>query len=325
MNESTQKYLQFLTNIDKYTSAIQLTEKDREEFLRIVTPARRIIVVGTGTSLPSAQYLSSKLRANFPTKPVYFLSTAKAIREMETLASDDVVVAISYGLNRADSLIILNKASRVCQTIAISGNPSIQLKNNLNICIPPEEERIFCRPVSPLTTLLAIEYLCGVIQSPNMVIDDLGIAKDLDEWLDPTKQTIVLYAADVSYAAELLGITLREGAGMNVSVKDMENYSHGYYGPDTAVLGERQYLIVKSDSAEDTRDYDRAKNLYSLKGFRKYVITAPGDTFYANARLFREIPEIIYRSLVRTGYEMFGPNGMDENRRYHEYRHFENY
>ncbi len=105
----------------------------------------------------------------------------------------------------------------------------------------------------------------------------------------------------------------------------MENYSHGYYGPDTAHLNDRQYIIMKSDSNEDTRDYGRAKGLYETRGFNKFVVEAKGDVVIANQTLFRTVPNLIGNLLIRTDYDMYGPNGMEENRRYHEYEHYTNY
>ena len=323
MNESLQKYTQLTQFIDNYTESVNIPNEEISSFHRIIDAAGRIIVTGTGTSMPTAQYLAARLQKESPAKPIAFLPTAKAIRACDTLTETDVVITISYGLNRADSLIILNKALRKCKTITISGNPSVQLADNLNIVIPPPEERIFCRPVSPLTTLVAIEHLVSGVKIRSM--PRLNIADDLVKWIDPDKQTIILYAADVSFAAELWGIVLREGAGMNVSIKDMENYSHGYYGPDTRMLQNRQYIILKSNSSEDERDFSRAEGLYSIDGFNKYIITSPGATYISNAALFREVPEVIVKLLSRTGYDMYGPHGMDENRKYHEYEHYQDY
>lgn len=325
MNDSTKNYLQLVSTIDDYTRAIDISPDQRDRFIATVRRSRKIIVTGTGTSLPTAQYLADRLRRQFPEKPVYFLPTGKAIREIDHLESDDLVIIISYGLNRADSLIMLNKAIDRCAVVTLSGNPELDLGDNQNIVIPPDREKIFCRPISPLTTLMAIEYLCGGTKSASGVIDSVGIHEDLCRWIDPKKQTIILYTAGVSYAAELWGIVLREGAGMNVSTKDVENYSHGYYGPDTAHLRDRQYIILNSDSREDTRDLDRAKGLYSIDNFNSYIVVAKGDTYQANAQLFREATEVVSRILVDTGYDMYGPNGMDNNRRYHEYEHFTDY
>lgn len=323
MNESIKKYTKLTQSIDSYVESIEIADEAAASFRQIIENASRVIVTGTGTSLPTAQYLTERLQNIHISKPIRFLPTAKAIRACDTLLETDVVIVISYGLNRADSLIILNKATQKCKTVTISGNPSITLVDNLNIVVPPPEEKIFCRPVSPLTTLIAIEQL--ISNSKPQVVPRLNIADKLASWIDPDKQTIILYAAGTSFAAELWGIVLREGAGMNVSVKDMENYSHGYYGPDTRKLDDRQYIVIKSDSPEDQRDFSRAEGLYSVDGFNKYIITSPGTTFQSNAQLFREVPEVITKLLQKTGYDMYGPRGMDENRKYHEYEHYRDY
>lgn len=322
MNDSTEKYIKLVNHLDEFAASVDVPLKVQQEFSLRTSSARRIIITGTGTSLPTAQYLTSRLQVLFPDKPIYFLSTAKAIRIADQVDKNDVFVVISYGLNRADALIILEKAARHCKTITVSGNLDVAVDSNLNIVIPPKEEKIFCRPVSPLTTLLAINQLCGDEQNKIQRLSDIDKIAD---GLESDKQTIILYAADVSFAAELWGIVLREGAGMNVSVKDMENYSHGYYGPDTAHLDERQYIIIKSNSREDTRDFERAKGLYTLDHLKKFIITSPGTTVEANTTLFREAPELVARLLTRTGYDMYAPNGMEENRRYHEYEHYTDY
>lgn len=322
MNDSTKKYLNLVDNIDEYVDNISIPPEYLLQFQTLIKSARQIVVTGTGTSLPTAQYLTARLQDIYPSQPVRFLPTAKAIRAADYADKNDIFIVISYGLNRADSLIILEKAGSACKTISISGNASTTLVNNLNIVIPPKEEKIFCRPVSPLTTLIAINQLCGSNGTPTLTALDV---ESLSDWIDPTKQTIILYTADVSYSAELWGIVLREGAGMNVSIKDMENYSHGYYGPDTAHLSDRQYIIMKSDSDEDTRDYERAKGLYEIHGFNKFIVGVKGDVVIGNQTLFRTVPNLIGNLLISTGYDMYGPNGMEENRRYHEYDHYTDY
>lgn len=322
MNDSTKKYLNLVDRIDEYINDTNIPLECIQQFQTLVKSARQIVVTGTGTSFPTAQYLAARLQDIYSSQSVRFLPTAKAIRAAGCADKKDLFIVISYGLNRADSLIILEKAGSVCKTISISGNANAALVNNLNIVIPPEEEKIFCRPVSPLTTLVAINMLCG---SDSVSAPTALDVKLLSDWIDPIKQTIILYAADISYSAELWGIVLREGAGMNVSIKDMENYSHGYYGPDTTHLNDRQYIIMKSDSNEDTRDYGRAKGLYGTRGFNKFVVEAKGGVAVANQTLFRTVPNLIGNLLIRTGYDMYGPNGMEENRRYHEYEHYTNY
>lgn len=327
MNDSTKKYIDLVAHIDEYSSGTDISAELVSNFQATVKIARKVIVTGTGTSLPTAQYLATRLRNLFPALPIYFLPTAKAIRAADHANRSDLFIVVSYGLNRADSLIILEKASQRCKSISISGNREASFDNNLNIIVPPKEERIFCRPVSPLTTLIAIEKLCGGKDPRISPITGLEIPEVelLSKWLDPNKQTIVLYTADVSFSAELWGIVLREGAGMNVSIKDMENYSHGYYGPDTAHLDDRQYIIMKSDSIDDERDFNRAKGLYEVGSFNKFIVTARGDMMAANKSFFRAAPELIARLLTRTNYDMYAPNGMEENRRYHEYEYYKNY
>ncbi len=322
MNKSTEKYIKLVKHLDEFADSVNIPQKEKQEFLSRTSLARRIIITGTGTSLPTAQYLTSRLQLLYPDKPVYFLTTAKAIRMADQANKNDVFIVISYGLNRADALIILEKAVRNCKTITISGNPDVRVNGNLNVVIPPKDEKIFCRPVSPLTTLLVINQLCGNKQNK---IQRLNVINKLASELEPSKQTIILYTADVSFAAELWGIVLREGVGMNVSIKDVENYSHGYYGPDTAHLDKRQFIIIKSSSKDDARDFERAKGLYTLNHFKKFIITAHGTVAEANATLFREVPELVAQLLIRTGYDMYAPNGMEENRRYHEYEHFTDY
>lgn len=322
MNKSTEKYITLVDSLDEFADSVNIPLREKQEFFLRTSLARRIVITGTGTSLPTAQYLTSRLQLLYPNKSIYFLTTAKAIRMADQANKNDIFIVISYGLNRADALIILEKAARNRKTITISGNHSIRVKDNLNIVIPPKEEKIFCRPVSPLTTLLAINQLCGGKQTK---IQRLKNINKLASELETNKQTVILYTADVSFAAELWGIVLREGVGMNVSIKDIENYSHGYYGPDTAHLDKRQFIIIKSNSKDDTRDFERAKGLYALNNFKKFIITASGTMAEANATLFREAPELIAQLLIRTGYDMYAPNGMEENRRYHEYEHFTDY
>lgn len=327
-NDSTQLFIDLLDEIDDYTEQVSVSDIDRQKFQYMISNADRVLVTGTGTSLPAAQYFVDRLQTDHSKKPINFAPTAKAIRTIaENYDSKDVVIIVSHGFNRADALIIRDKAKKKsCKTIVISGNPDAASQADLAIIVPPLKEKIFCRPVSPLTTLLAIESLCtdDLAKTP-ATIPDLKVAKKVAESLDPNKQTVVLYTADVSFAAELWTIMLREGAGMNVSIKDIENYAHGYYGPDTAVLQDRQYIIIKSDSTYDDKDFARAQRLYALKGFNYILVTATGNQFLANAKLFREAPEVIKQLLIRTGHNMYGPVGMDENRYYHEYTHHKDY
>lgn len=327
-NDSTQLFIDLLSKIDDYTKQVSVSDTDRQKFKDIIYKANRILVTGTGTSLPVAQYFASRLQGNYTKKPIYYMPTAKAIRTIDqNYDYEDLVIIVSHGFNRADALIIRDKAKKKsCKTIVISGNPDAVSQADLAIIVPPLKEKIFCRPISPLTSLLAVESLCsdGPAKIPTK-IPDLKMAKNVAKALDPRKQTIVLYSADVSFAAELWTIMLREGAGINASIKDIENYAHGYYGPDTAVLQDRQYIIIISDSVYDRKDFARARGLYTHKGFAHILVTSKGSQFFANAQLFREAPEVIKQLLIRTGHDMYGPVGMDENRYYHEYTHHTDY
>jgi len=324
-NKSTKLFIDLLNDIDGFTTEVKVSNTDKKKFRDIINSAGRVLITGTGTSLPVAQYLAARLQNDHPTRPAYFLPTAKALRMIaDSGSSKDAVIIVSQGFNRSDSLIIHDKAvQKGCGTVIISGNPEAANQAELAITVPPEREKIFCRPVSPLTALLAVETL--FTDSIPAVIPRLGIYGDIARKLDPGKQTVVLYAADVSFAAELWAIMLREGAGLNVSLRDIENYSHGYYGPDTAALKDRQFIILKSDSSYDNKDFARASHLYALKDFSHQVITSPGSRFTANAQLFREASEVVKQLLITTGHDMYGPVGMDENRPYHEYSRYADY
>lgn len=205
-----------------------------------------------------------------------------------------------------------------CNTILLTGKKEPEInKSTLLINIPPENEKIFCRPISPITTILTIRLLLK-LPIPNEV-KNINNLNEITDWIDPKKQVIILFSADVSFGAELWGIVLREGAGLNVLTKDIENYSHGYYGVDTADLTNRQFIIITSDSELDKKDYDRANGLYDIDNFNKKIIRLNKDNLTANLELFKSIPEIIRSIIVKTNYDMNHPLGMENNRKYHEY------
>ena len=146
MNDSTKKYLNLVDRIDEYINDMNISLEYIQQFRTLVKSARQIVVTGTGTSFPTAQYLAARLQDIYSSQSVRFLPTAKAIRAAGCADKKDLFIVICYGLNRADSLIILEKAGSVCKNISISGNANAALVNNLNIVIPPEEEQIFPDP-----------------------------------------------------------------------------------------------------------------------------------------------------------------------------------
>ena len=324
MNHSIKRYIDYSSQIDADAYNTRIDAKTIAEFAKQTSDAGRIFITGTGTSLPTALYLTTRLQEKYD-KQITFLPTAKMIRKISNLNKTDLVIMISHGFNRADARIIYDGASTRSKIIVITGNKNAAvLDTTLLIIIPPEIEKIFCRPISPITTLLAIQQLLGIYNELKTLpkIDDLG---SLISWIDPNKQTIVLYSAGVSFSAELWDIVLREGAGLNVLTKDIENYSHGYYGVDTADLKNRQFIILTSNSKEDIRDFARAKELYNIPGLNKHIVTATGDEFMANLALFVSVPEVVKAIILRTNRDMDHPKGMEENRKYHEYDCYPNY
>lgn len=237
-----------------------------------------------------------------------------------------MVVLVSHGMNRADALIIYENAKTRANMVVVTGNNDYDYsKNTLAIIVPPHKEKIFCRPISPITTFTAICQLFDVNLA--RYNPDVKRAKLLADWIDSKKQTILVYTADTEIAAELWGIVLREGAGLNVLTKDIENYSHGYYGVDTAELDKRQFIILTSESKEDKRDLSRAKNLYSLPRLQSIVYKDEDYTDYYNAnfKLICEIPFVVKNVIEQTGYDMNNPTGKSENRGYHEFSYHKNY
>ncbi len=327
LNASVTEFENLVNGTDTILEKLNISKNIISNFWQMLDRANRVFITGTGTSYPNALFLEHKLQERL-NRVVIFLPTAKMIRKSRSLNSRDLVIIISHGLNRADSLIIYNTCVEICDVVVITGNEKFeeQKSNRLSIVIPPYKEKIFCRPVSPISTLLAINELFTNPINPNSIAR-YEKHKQLTSWMDPFKQLIILYTADMSYSAELWGIILREGAGMNVSIKDIENYSHGYYGVDTANLANRQFLILTSDSSMDIKDLDRANGLYGIAGFNSYVLESKtgGDTFMANLSLFYEGPKLVLDIIKKTNFNMNEPNGMEENRKYHEYDRYENY
>lgn len=324
MIESVEQFSKLISTTTDYTN-YAIPEATKAQTLSKLRSSKRIFVTGTGTSLPSAllfeNLLSSDEFAN--TK---FLPTAKMIRQISHLKTDDTVVLISHGMNRADALIIYENTKKLASTIVISGNSDYKYSDNtLEIIVPPRKEKIFCRPISPITTFIAICQIFDIDLEEYK--PDTQRAKLLADWIDSKKQTILVYTADTEIAATLWGIVLREGAGLNVLTKDIENYSHGYYGVDTAKLNHRQFIILTSDSKEDQRDFNRAKNLYSLPGLEKMVYKADNYTDYYNTnfKFICEVPLVVKDVIMRTEYDMNNPIGKDENREYHEFSNHKNY
>lgn len=314
----------FKTLLDQTHECLEilgLAPEIEKEFWNRVQSARRIYITGIGTSYPTALYLEKILR-NKLEQPVYFLPVGSMIRQAARVAADDLLIIISHGLNRADSLIIINLVADTCPIIAITGNRTTTLpEKTLRIIVPPENEKIFCRPVSPVTTLVAIQQLIERKSTPTpKAIRINNNYKKLARWLRPEIQTIILYTADAYIAAQLWGIILREGAGMNVFTKDLEGYAHGYYGVDTADLTNRQYIILSSSSAADLRDLDRASPLYRLPGMNRYTYKASSvDPYETTLELFTQGFQLVYDIISETGFDMNNPNGVEENRKYHEY------
>lgn len=324
MIESVSQFSKLVSATKKYTD-YSIPRPTKSKIINKLRSSQHIFITGTGTSLPNALLIEKLLSSDeFPESR--FLSTANMIRQIPKLQVNDTVVLISHGMNRADALIIYENAKVRSNVIVISGNDDYNYSENTStVIVPPSKEKIFCRPISPVTTFIAICQLFGIdIERYN---PDTKRAKLLADWIDGKKQIILVYTAGSEIAANLWGTVLREGAGLNVLTKDIENYSHGYYGVDTAKLDNRQFIILTSGSKEDQRDFNRAKNLYNLPGLQKVVYNDKEYTDYYNSnfKLICEVPFVIENVIMRTGYDMNNPIGKDENRGYHEFSNHKNY
>jgi D-arabinose 5-phosphate isomerase GutQ len=324
--KSIKEFAELLAQTSFYEGKVSVTERERKKFLGNLRLARKIYITGTGTSLPCAKLLT-RLIDDLTDKAASFLPTGEIIHKIPNFHHDDLVILVSHGMNRADGLIIFNELTkRQHKIIVLSGNKDISKAKNVSlIIVPPEKEKIFCRPISPVTTFLTLTKLFDIsVKSSDK--ERKQLIADFVHWVNPEKQTILLHSADTYIGAGLLGVVLREGAGLNLFVKEFENYAHGYYGVDTMDLENRQYLILTSSSVFDRKDFGRASRLYGMDGFNKFVLNINQESFYdINYTLFRLAPELVLGLIRRTHFDMNHPNGMDENRYYHEYERWKNY
>lgn len=300
--------------------------------------ARRIVFTGCGSSWPVAFTAAELFSQNgYPACAEY----TSQILQKRVFTPNDVFVLVSQGWNRSDACRVTNKVlSSSANLVVVTGRPENSEKHLscigereaeqrlFLIPIEPKIEKLFCRPVSPITSFAqlgrVLEDLTDDRSVVSSVCDKIGQMSRNDVPTPDLKEipdkVVFLGSGGLYGAAQGLALMMREGAGIESEAHECEAYGHGLYVPHQyqcqKVPGSIKFILLSdSENAEgparilpllrDTKtDYEEwTSNESTPAAFVQHLLTGSKLVLILNER---------------TCFDMNTPPGLEENRAFHE-------
>jgi len=298
----------------------------------LLTSARRIFCVGSGSSVATAWHIASTLCAQGGLASS-FMSTSQLVG-MTSLTSEDVLVLVSQGYNRSDSAIATRTARlKGVRTIVLSAYQG-QIEADAVIRFTPtaEEERLFCRPCGAITSFVTgailaarclqrevhLEELRNGLHTESLLWRSGKSHKQVAKLLNSASLVIVLGSGSLLPVLHNTALSLREGAGLVAEFFEIEYYAHGQYAPHYRHhdSGGRVVYLLGEASADpiSTRSVERILPLMEKTGALHEVFTAQGGAIAAMVSILSVVNQLVYSAIVESKYDMNNPRGKEENR-----------
>lgn len=316
-----QRYTEYMdrTAADIRSSVNEISEQQRHAFRQTVTAAKRVLITGTGSSMPAALFCQFELQKEGV--PASFLPLGSLLG-LGKLQAGDVIILCSQGMNRADASLVVRHAQKyMAPLIVFTSNKQTTLTENavLTCYFEPANEKLFCRPdgvvanIASVATLLDKEYngeeLSKAWQQGTMI--PLAIKKDV--------RYITLASGGLLPANWNLSLALREGCGALAQNFDIETYAHGNYVGDIAHRPFEYIILDMDDTREESRSVRRFMPFIKNSQISYTTVKAPyDDSALANSYILGVIAQSVYESNEANKYNMNRPDGKEENRYYHE-------
>lgn len=290
--------------------------------------ARRIFFTGSGSSLAAATIGSLFLQAR-SSYPAAFASTSTLL-DAQQLNSNDVVVLVSHGLNRPDALLVVKAAAQKgALLIGITGHPERDSVRSLNatVMVYPRYERLFCRPVSPITSYIAVLGICKALAGEALDIPQIQeqITVGLQEkelTLSKHKRYVILASGLAIAGATQMCLALREGAGIVAQFQEIESYGHGVYVPDLGKATPKEQIeYILLEHKKDPQSQRALKRILPMLDNTRcvyHIFSSTTDAVYGNLYHLALSSKSIGYYLQKSGYDFNNPPGMKENYSFHE-------
>ena len=330
MPESNQKYkniLQDLTKDISTTFKIPISNAAKD----LIKKSTRIFVTGSGSSYPAA-FFAAKYINKYSGGSV-ILANSSDILDSQSLTETDLIILVSQGWGRADGYLITKKAiQKNCNLIALTGHPErLQThypEANKNKIIPleikPNDEKIFCRPNSPLTSLIQICRLLEIEISQAKILEIIENVKKISfsnyvSQLLKFKSIVILSSSTSLTACYNVALALREGSGRNTEVHEIESYGHGWYTIDQENRTSTLYILIKHQGHTHSLEaYERIQSLIKNTNSNYLDLVTDLDEIYGNIYVLAFFAHLIPLLNDMTDFDMNNPKGMEENRVFHE-------
>jgi hypothetical protein len=334
---STEVYRETLANLPdmlQSTLAYPLDPIILDRFLS----AKRIIFTGCGSSWPVAFTAAELFSQNgYPACAEY----TSQILQKRVFTASDVFVLVSQGWNRSDACRVTNKIlSSSASLVVVTGRSEHSEEHLYSVRereaeqrlflmqIEPKIEKLFCRPVSPITSFAHLgRVLEGLTDDRNIVssmCDTIGrMSRNYVPipYLKKIPDKLVFLGSGGLYgAAQGLALMMREGAGIDSEAHECEAYGHGFYVPHQyqcqKVPGSIKFVILSnSENAEGP-----ARILPLLRDTKSdyQEWTSSENTFVAFVQHVITGSKLVLNLNERTCFDMNTPPGLEENRTFHE-------
>lgn len=297
-----------------------------EEIAALLKQARRIFFTGSGSSLAAAS-IGTLLLQMRSTYPAAFISTS-VLLDSTALGKDDVVVLISHGLNRPDAILVGKAVEHAGATlVCVTGHPETETAKTARGILPihPAYERLFCRPVSPLTGYCAVAALCssltGLKFEEKRVLEQIEDGMQRKSFAFDSDRSYAIVTSGLSMAAGIqMTLGVREGAGIQCALYETESYGHGWYVPDQrdANYAPAYVLIRHANDVQSQRAIARIEPLLKQTKSRYTIFDTTEDAVHGNLAVLAWWSKSIGEYLTTTGYDFNNPRGMAENMSFHD-------
>lgn len=295
--------------------ALESAAEHGDGVARLVAGARRLFLIGSGTSLHAAEVAAWMFRSFSRGK-----IDARAMQAYEFatyflgMRPDDVAIAVSHSGTSTMTRRALERARRTgAETVAVTGFPSSPVAELASIVLPTgyEQERSWAHTASYTATLTCLAAVANALAEPEERLDLSPLPEVLTEALQLEELThriaaglllaersgtparIVLVGGGPNAATAREGeLKLLETSYVQASSFELEQMLHG---PLAAVTPETLLLLIAAGGNSIDRAVELSRAVHQL-GVTPVVLTGSdcADRFeYAHRLLLPEVPEVL--------------------------------
>jgi uridine kinase len=322
-------------------------EKQINNASKLIKNWKRILCCWNGSSIPSVMLLYSELL-----KKWYNIIFVKPTLLNEiNIEKDDLLILSTFGWSRwliksitekflyNSSSDIIVMTSKIHKIDIYAYNE--ELKNRVNIIkIFPNEEDLFCRPVSSLIAyIIVIKLICKIIWE-TFLVNNVNLSIKLrDDFAEnylklknflfdgvnllTHKKIIVLSSWTMLWVSENVSLAFKEWSWIYADYFDIEEYWHWNYVPDMINIKNTFYILISSSNNDFSKvQINRIRSLLSITN-NKIFLDCKDNEIYWWIEILYNISNFILNINKITNFDMNNPIWINENKDFHKTKNYD--